>query len=86
MNSRTAPRPAVPVAAASPSTAASVGPMHGVQPRPNITPSSGAPASPARGRTEGRSIRPAMENRSKTPANSSPSRIVTPPSTWISPR
>src|SRR5579863_9779535 len=53
--------------------------MHGVQPSPNITPSSGAPARPAFGRADGRTIRPANQNRSKTPANSSPSRMVTPP-------
>jgi hypothetical protein len=44
--------------------------MHGVQPSPNSTPSNGAPASPARGRNEGRSIRPAAGSRSKAPANS----------------
>ena len=30
-------------------TPESVGPMHGVQPRPKIAPSTGAPASPMRG-------------------------------------
>ena len=65
----------------SASTAVSVGPMHGVQPKPNITPSSGAPASPARGRADGRKIRPAKLKRSNTPANISPSRIVITPRT-----
>src|SRR6266581_578317 len=50
----TAPRATVPVEADSASTAVSVGPMQGVQPRPNITPSSGAPARPAFGRAAGR--------------------------------
>ena len=66
------------------STAVSVGPMHGVQPMPNSTPSSGAPASPALGITDGLKIRPANMNRSNAPKNSSPSRIVTPPSTRVS--
>src|SRR5690349_9961093 len=82
----TAPRATVPVEADSASTAVSVGPMQGVQPRPNITPSSGAPARPAFGRAEGRAMRPANENRSNAPANSSPSRMVSPPSTWVSTR
>src|SRR5689334_14539901 len=82
----TAPRVAVPVEADSASTAVSVGPMQGVQPRPNITPSSGAPARPAFGRAAGRAMRPANENRSNAPANSSPSRMVTPPKTWVSAR
>ena len=67
------------------STAVSVGPMHGVQLSANSTPSSGAPARPARGRSDGRMIRPVTGSRSKTPANSSPSTIVTAPSTWVSP-
>src|SRR6185437_3582536 len=52
----------------------------------NITPSSGAPARPAFGRAEGRAMRPANENRSNAPANSSPSRMVSPPRTWVSTR
>ena len=59
--------------------------MHGVQLRPNSTPSIGAPASPARGRIEGRRIRPVTGMRSNTPANSSPSTIVSTPKTWVSP-
>src|SRR5215469_13708160 len=51
--------------------------MQGVQPSPNSTPSSGAPAIPARGRTDGLMIRPANENRSSRPANSTPSTSVT---------
>ena len=51
--------------------------MHGVQLTANSTPSSGAPIRPARGRIEGRTIRPVIGKRSNTPANSSPSRIVT---------
>src|SRR5580693_8476071 len=81
-----APRAAVPVDADSASTAVSVGPMQGVQPSPNITPSSGAPARPAFGRAAGRTMRPANENRSKAPANSSPSTIVSPPRTRVSSR
>src|ERR1700749_4229600 len=81
-----APRATVPVEADSASTAVSVGPMQGAQPRPNITPSSGAPARPAFGRAEGRAMRPANENRSNAPANSSPSRMVSPPRTWVSTR
>ena len=79
----TAPRAAVPLEADSASTAVSVGPMQGVQPSPNITPSSGAPARPAFGRIEGRMMRPANENRSSTPAKSSPSTIVSPPRTCV---
>ena len=77
---------AVPVDADSASTAVSVGPMQGVQPSPNITPSSGAPARPALGRADGRTIRPAKENRSKTPANRRPSAMVRAPRTWVSSR
>src|SRR3954468_13328764 len=43
---RMAPRPALACVNARPWTAASVGPRHGVQPRPKTSPSSGAPASP----------------------------------------
>src|ERR1700749_804141 len=82
----TAPRATVPVAADKASTAVSVGPMQGGQPSPNLTPSSGAPARPAFGRAEGRTMRPANENRSNAPANSSPSRMVSPPRTWVSTR
>src|SRR5215472_14776106 len=85
MNARNAPRAAVPDAAESVSTAVSVGPMQGDQPTPNITPSSGAPASPALGCADGRKIRPANENRSNAPANIRPSRIVIPPRIWVSP-
>ena len=66
-------------------TAPSVGPMQGVQPTPNMTPSSGAPSRPARGVNEGLKIRPANVNRSNAPKNSRPSRIVTPPSTRVMP-
>src|SRR5260370_9391597 len=59
--------------------------MQGLQPSPNSTPSSGAPARPARGRTEGLTIRPARANRSRTPANSRPSAIVSAPSTSVRP-
>src|SRR5258708_8192765 len=59
--------------------------MQGVQPSPNNTPSSGAPASPARGRSEGRTIRPANVNRSSTPENSRPSAMVSAPSTCVRP-
>ena len=76
----------MPLEADSASTAVSVGPMQGVQPSPNITPSSGAPARPAFGRAEGRTMRPANENRSSTPAKSSPSTIVSPPRTCVSTR
>ena len=58
------------------STTLRVGPTHGVQLSANSTPSSGAPASPARGRNEGRAIRPVTGNRSNTPANSRPSTMV----------
>ena len=44
-----APRQGEPVLRLSAEIAASVGPRHGVQPIPNTTPSSGAPASPSRG-------------------------------------
>src|SRR6516165_10537367 len=81
-----APRAAVPLAADRARTAVSVGPMQGVQPSPNITPSSGAPARPAFGRAAGRTIRPAKENRSKAPANSSPRRIVRTPRICVSRR
>src|ERR1700722_8972397 len=84
MNARNAPRAAVPDWRDRVSTAVSVGPMHGVQPMPNSTPSSGAPASPALGIADGLNIRPANMNRSNAPKNSSPSRIVTPPSTRVS--
>src|SRR3984957_13833229 len=84
MNARNAPRAAVPDWRDRVSTAVSVGPMHGVQPIPNSTPSSGAPASPALGIADGLNIRPASMNRSNAPKNSSPSRIVTPPSTRVS--
>src|SRR5215467_13970312 len=67
------------------STKVSVGPTHGVQLRPNSAPSIGAPASPARGRIEGLRIRPVTGKRSSTPANSSPSRIVSTPKTWVRP-
>src|ERR1700748_767993 len=82
----TAPRPTVPLAADKASTAGSVGPIPGAQQSPNITPSSGAPARPAFGRAEGRTMRPANENRSNAPANSNPSRMVSPPRTWVSNR
>ena len=59
--------------------------MQGVQPMPNMTPSSGAPARPARGVNDGLKIRPANMNRSNAPKNSRPSRIVTPPRTWVIP-
>ncbi len=59
--------------------------MQGDQPTPNMTPSSGAPASPTRGVKDGLKIRPANMNRSNAPKNSSPSRIVTPPSTRVIP-
>src|SRR4051794_21211411 len=81
-----APRDTVPVEADSASTAVSVGPMQGVQPSPNITPSSGAPARPARGRAEGRTMRPANENRSSAPANSRPRTMVTAPRICVSSR
>ena len=58
--------------------------MHGVQLSANSTPSSGAPARPARGRTDGRAIRPATGKRSNTPANNRPSRMVRPPSSCVS--
>src|SRR6185437_606057 len=54
--------------------------MHGVQPMPN----SGAPASPARGVTDGLKIRPANMNLSNAPKNSSPSTTVTPPRIRVS--
>src|SRR5215472_10077243 len=60
--------------------------MQGVQPSPNSTPSSGAPAIPARGRTDGLMIRPANENRSSRPANSRPRTIVSAPSTSVTAR
>src|SRR6266516_23048 len=82
---RMAPRTAVPEVMDRVSTNVSVGPTHGVQLRPNSTPSIGAPASPARGRNEGRRIRPVTGMRSKTPANSSPSTIVSTPRIWVSP-
>ena len=85
MKASTAPRTAVPEVRASDITTDKVGPMHGVQLTANSTPSSGAPISPARGRIDGRTIRPAIVKRSKTPANSRPSTIVTPPSTWVTP-
>src|SRR6218665_2194188 len=53
---RSTPRGADAVSALSASTTDRVGPMHGVQPIPNITPSSGAPASPAPGVQRG--VRP----------------------------
>src|SRR5580692_3687204 len=84
MNARNAPRAAVPDCRDSASTAVSVGPMHGVQPMPNRTPSSGAPASPAFGMKDGLNTRPANMNRSNAPKNSSPSTIVTAPSTRVS--
>src|SRR5690349_571238 len=80
-----APRTAVPEVRARPMTTLRVGPMQGVQLSPNSTPSTGAPASPARGRTEGRMIRPVTGNRSNTPANRSPRMIVNPPRIWVSP-
>ncbi len=85
MNARNAPRAAVPDDAESASTAVSVDPTHGDHPNPNMAPTSGAPASPARGRSDGRKILPANANRSNAPAKRSPSAIVTPPSTWVSP-
>ena len=85
MKASTAPRTAPPELNDRDSTAVRVGPTHGVQLSANSTPSSGAPASPARGRTDGRMIRPVTGSRSNTPANSRPSRIVTPPSTWVTP-
>src|ERR1035437_1742172 len=81
-----APRVTVPVEADRASTADSVGPVQGAQPSPNITPSSGAPARPALGRVDGRTILPANENRSKAPANRNPSTMVRPPRTWVSSR
>ena len=85
MKASTAPRTAVPEVRARDSTADRVGPMQGVQLTANSTPSSGAPISPARGRIAGRTIRPVIGKRSNTPANISPSTIVTPPSTWVTP-
>jgi hypothetical protein len=52
---------------------------------PNSTPSSGAPASPALGMTDGLTMRPANMNRSNAPKNSRPSRTVTPPRTRVIP-
>jgi hypothetical protein len=59
--------------------------MQGVQPMPNSTPSSGAPAKPALGMADGLTMRPANVKRSDAPKNSRPSRTVTPPSIWVMP-
>src|SRR5216683_1680522 len=85
MNARNAPRAAVPEVYARASTAVSLGPIHGLQPSPNSTPSSGALAIPARGRKDGFTIRPANANRSSAPANNRPSAIVSAPSTTVRP-
>src|SRR6185369_110160 len=82
---RNAPRPADALCMPNPSTALSVGPMHGVQPRPNMTPSNGAPSRPGVGRRCSCTSRLAHMNREKTPANSSPITIVSAPRTWASP-
>src|SRR6266568_3833170 len=85
MKPRNAPRGAVPVENERACTAESAGPMQGVHPMPNSTPSSGAPARPAFGMTDGLMTRPANMNRSNAPKNSRPSRTVTPPRTWVIP-
>ena len=54
-------------------TAARVGPMHGVQPSPNRTPSSGAAARPTRA-AGGRAV--ALQPRDAGPGTPGPSRIV----------
>lgn len=46
---------------------------------PNITPSSGAPASPARGVKRGLKVRESRGTRSSTPMNIKPSRMVSAP-------
>ncbi len=80
-------RPSRPARAGSPRfhdiemIAASVGPMHGVQPTPSANPSSGAPISPARPRVRGRKVRCAMPT---NPRKTKPRAMMTTPKTRVS--
>ena len=65
---------------ASDRTTDSAGEMQGVQPRPNTIPSSGAVATPSRGAVGNRNVpRP----QSSQPANISPSRMDSSPTTMV---
>ena len=65
---------------ASSCTALNVGPMQGAQPNPKVTPKTGAPHSPAGGFAW---ILASPCNQLMPPRNTTPMRITTTPSTWV---